>query len=89
MAKLCEVAKTALLDRNSIMHGVVVELDGNLAIRNWGGKSKLTGEPELWPIEGVCDLAQRLLMLLDAIDELIDGFWNLKASELENNHSDD
>lgn len=87
MSKLCESAKAALNDRNALIHGVVTEVDGKIAMRSWVGKSKLTGEPELWPVERVCVLAQTLLSLMDALDEVIDGFRSLKASDLEDGSS--
>jgi hypothetical protein len=89
MTKLCEAAKNALNDRNALIHGVVTEVDGKMAIRSWVGKTKLTGEPELWPVQRVCMLAQTLMSLMDALDELIDGFRDLKASELERRASND
>ena len=89
MAKLCQAAKDALNDRNALIHGVSTEVDGKLAFRSWVGKSKLTGEPELWPVERVCALAQTLLSLMDAIDELIEGFRDRKASELERREPND
>jgi hypothetical protein len=83
MSRLCEEAKTALNERNALIHGVVTEVDGQIAMRSWIGKARLTGEPELWPIERCCALAQTLMNLMSALDEVIDGFRNLKANELE------
>lgn len=81
MSGLCEAAETALNERNAIVHGVVVEADGKLALRSWVGKSRLTGEPDEWPVERVCALARRLLDLMDEIDQLIAEFRNRKAND--------
>ena len=83
MSKLCEAAKTAMNDRNAIVHGVVVEKEGKLAMRSWVGKARLTGEPEYWPVERVFDLASRLIAITGQLDELIEGFGGRTASELE------
>ncbi len=88
MSKLCEAAKSAMNDRNAIVHGVIVEKEGKLAMRSWVGKARLTGEPEYWPVERVCELAGRLMALTDQIDELIAEFGTLTASELENPAND-
>jgi hypothetical protein len=89
MTRLCEAAKTALNERNAIVHGVVVEVDGKLSMRSWVGKAKLTGEPDAWPVERVHALAGRIIELMHALDELIDGFRGLKASDLEPNAAND
>lgn len=73
-------ARDALDQRNAIIHGIPSEIDGKFAFRSWTGKAKLTGEPELWPIERVCGLAHRLIWIGDQFQELIDGFQGMKAN---------
>jgi hypothetical protein len=89
MTKLCEAAKAALNDRNAIVHGVVVHVNGKLSMRSWVGKAKLTGAPDAWPVERVHALAGRLLEIMDAIDVLIDGFRDMKASDVEPDAAND
>ncbi len=84
MSKLCEAAKSAMNDRNAIVHGVVVEKEGKLAMRSWVGKARLTGEPEYWPVERVFELAATLISITGQLDDLIEGFGGQTASELEN-----
>ena len=89
MAKLCKEATSALQDRNAIVHGVSTEIDGKLGFRSWVGKAKLTGKPEEWPVERVCQLAFKIIDLTDAIDALVDGFRDLKAKSLEGHAAND
>jgi hypothetical protein len=86
---LFAAARDALEERNAVVHGIPSQIDGAFAFRSWTGKAKLTGEPDLWPVERVCALAGRFIWISDAFQTLLDGFQGLKASDAANRAPDD
>ena len=81
MAGFFNAAKEAIDGRNALIHGVPVELEGGaFGLVSWVGKNKLLGEPEPWPVERVCQLAQRFILLGDQVELLVGEFRKHKAN---------
>jgi hypothetical protein len=81
IAPFFKAARDAIDARNALIHGVPVELEGGaFGLISWVGKNKLLGEPEPWPVQRVCQLAQSFILLGDQVQELVDEFRKHKAN---------
>lgn len=74
MKRLLSEARSALDERNALVHGVPGVVDGKFALISWVGKGKLDPKPDEWPVQRVCRLAQRFIGLTDFFAELTTHF---------------
>ena len=74
-------AKSALDERNSMVHGVPATDEGKFCLVSWTGKDRLNPQPRPWPVEKVCQLAFRFVELEASLKTLLDGFRERKAGE--------
>ncbi len=67
VTKFIRECKSAFLDRNEVAHGLFGHnSDGEVTVRSYSGKAKLTGQPKRWTIQQVGELADKLLALEEA-----------------------
>ena len=76
-------ARGCLDERNAVVHGVPAQIDGRFAYVSWTGKNRLDPAPDPWPIERVCELANRFVSLTDFLQQLVEGLELSKDYDLD------